>query len=130
MGKLSVVFLSGALVGAIMVVLMIGGLDDVGARRKACPPGTTRFVRVCIEKDARPADSFANATADCAADKRRLLTTAELDAFRQQPGVALGGTLHWTGTLVDSNIAITLNNAGVAFQNSTTGFNAVYRCVA
>src|SRR5689334_18393975 len=58
-----------------------------GARGPAgtgsCPNDTTFFAGAgCVENAVRAAASFATASTTCAGAGRRMMTTAELDAFR------------------------------------------------
>src|SRR5688500_10843459 len=66
-----------------------------------CPSGTTFFASVgCVEDAMRPAARYGNASTACGGIGRRMLTTAELDAYRQQPGVTIGeepNLREWTG---------------------------------
>ncbi|HEX5499918.1 MAG TPA: hypothetical protein VFX03_11845 [Thermomicrobiales bacterium] len=72
--------------------------------------------------------AFAAAAAACAADKRRLPTSAELDGFRQQSDVTLPN-LEWTSDFTSAGSALTINDAGnfidVALSSATP-----FRCVA
>jgi hypothetical protein len=102
----------------------------------AAPSGTKKFAHVCIENGpARTEDTFANASDTCAAAKRRLPTFAELDAFRQQPGITIGSTSgnrtfpEWTSEFTDLSTSIVLlDNGNTAAANQTT--LEPFRCVA
>jgi hypothetical protein len=133
MGKLVVIVLCSALVGAVLAGSLLGsGGEGAAARRSSCPAGTQKFVHVCIEKAERDSVHFAAATAACVAVKRRLPTTAELNAFRQLDGITLSGS-EWTGTIVSQSTAIIMNDAGQYAQFGITPVNAAtagFRCVA
>jgi hypothetical protein len=121
------------------VSLMVGLLfvfpteDADAAKKKGCPTGTQKFTNVCIETADRGVGTFGEASADCAADRRRLPSTAELESFRQQPGVTIGQSdtlegFEWTGNIVSPNVALVLKDDGT---NTTSGYSAneAYRCV-
>ena len=127
MRTLAAVAVCSALVGAVLAGW--GADGGAAARRNPCPAGTQKFVRVCIEKASAPPTNFVQATTVCAGKNRRLPTTAELDAFRQQDGVTLPG-MEWTGTIVGSTSAIMMNDAGSYSEAMTTLGTAGFRCVA
>jgi hypothetical protein len=80
----------------------LDGLDSSDLQ-VSCPTGTTLFVRVCIETELRQHATFDDASSACAAEARRLPTGAELEAFRQQEGIAVGGgpgSFEWTGEII------------------------------
>lgn len=63
---------------------------------------------------------------------KRLPTGAELDAFRPQPGVTLGGvpgTLEWTGDIFDDDRARALTDPGLRGNQDQSATNTRYRCV-
>jgi hypothetical protein len=96
-----------------------------------CPSGTTFFASVgCVEDAMRPAAQYGNATTACGGIGRRMLTTAELDAYRQQPGVTIGeepNLREWTGTTLAST-AITISDGGGAAETSFTTATP-FRCM-
>jgi hypothetical protein len=85
------------------------------AKSATCPSDTTFFAAVgCVEDAMRPAAQFGNAITTCGGIGRRLLTTAELNSYRQQPGVTIGedpNFREWTGTTL-ANSAITISDGG------------------
>jgi hypothetical protein len=116
-----------------------------------CPKGTKFDSGVCIEKEARAAETWDNAAETCAAADRRLPTVAELQSFRQKKGITLtsGGEfssdVYVLGDGADQPfvlVAATLDDAG--FQNndnirlgatgdidgSPAASSSAFRCVA
>jgi hypothetical protein len=119
-----------SLAAAVFVVALAlsSGYADKALGKSTCPSGTQKFIHVCIEKTARQADDFQFASADCADERRRLPTGAELDSFRQQPGVELAFVLEWTGDIFDGDQTLAMTDAGV-YANLSQGSNSPYRCV-
>ncbi|HEU0114947.1 MAG TPA: hypothetical protein VFQ80_09725 [Thermomicrobiales bacterium] len=103
--------------------------NEGAARKSSCPSGTQKFVHVCIEKTARPPAAFADASAACAAEKRRLPTSAELDGFRQQSGVTLASPAEWSSDFTSATSATVMSDAG-AFGNNALTTATPFRCVA
>jgi hypothetical protein len=99
----------------------------------SCPNDTTFFGGAgCVENAMRAADKWVNASATCAGAGRRMLTTAELEAFRQQPGVTIGiapGSQEWTGTIVDGNSAIVVSQSGGYVPGAINAGSLPFRCV-
>ncbi len=101
--------------------------------RLSCPDGTILFVGVCIENTARPPANHSEASADCAADGRRLPSGGELEAFRMLSGITLATGGEWTDDLGDVTLF-----PGFAYLVVTQAGNGVrdfldsvaYRCVA
>ena len=118
-----------SLAAAVLVVALAlsSGYADKALGKSTCPSGTQKFTHVCIEKTARQADDFKFASADCADERRRLPTGAELDSFRQQPGVVLG-IQEWTGDIFDGDQTLAMTDAGV-YANVSQINNSLYRCV-
>jgi hypothetical protein len=99
------------------------------ARKSSCSKGTDKFVHVCIEKTARGAAKFKDASTACATEKRRLPTSAELDAFRQQPDITLADEGEWVSDLTSDTSAIVMVDAG-GFANASLVNTVPFRCVA
>ena len=120
-----------ALAVALLIValaLMVVGTEKVRAK-STCPSGTQKFAHVCIENGpARTAATFANASATCAAAKRRLPTSAALDGFRQQPGGAVT-VAEWSSDFTSATTVIAIN-AGGSFEDSGIFGSLPFRCVA
>jgi hypothetical protein len=105
--------------------------------RLKCPGGTRYHEGACIETSLRGTDTWAGAGADCFNDHRRLPDVAELESFRFEPGITVGGnggdTDEWTSDLyVDGANAFTARDVS---ESSSTGGAAItasqaYRCVA
>jgi hypothetical protein len=111
----------------------LDGLDSSDLQ-VGCPTGTTFFGGGgCVEDADRGQATFASASSTCAGVGRRLLTSAELDAFRQQPGVDIGvtppNTPEWTGTISSGTTAIVMTDAGNSFENVRTNATPSFRCV-
>lgn len=128
------VIVSGIVVAAVLTIGMLAsrGLDDAAARKRGgCPNGTQAFTHVCIETGSRATNQgFDDAAATCAALKRRLPTSAELDAFRQQDGVTLGGA-EFTSDFLDGASVLGIDDNGErAIIGTSPGPNVVFRCVA
>jgi hypothetical protein len=103
------------LVSAVAVLVLAGAFtfwSEGAAKKSSCPSGTQKFVHVCIEKSARADATFSAASAACAADKRRLPTSAELDAFRQQPGVTLASPAEWSSDFNSAVSALGISDGG------------------
>jgi hypothetical protein len=106
----------GLAVAVLIVALALtSGYADKAIGRSTCPSGTQKFVQVCIEKEARTEQAgqqFLAASATCAALGRRLPTGAELDGFRQQPGVDITPTptfgYEWTGDILSSSTSLAM----------------------
>ena len=125
-------FAFGIVVAALMTVGLLAGrgLDDAAARKRGgCPNGTQAFTHVCIETNARLANGgYQDAVATCAALKRRLPTSAELDAFRLQDGITLNGPeLSSDFLAIDSVDSITDDGHYIA---AGLGGVQAFRCVA
>lgn len=97
------------------------------------PADTTMFVGVCIEDQARTADSHRDATRDCADEQRRLPSGGELQGFRELDGITLAAGGEWTDDLGDVTLSsvfvylvVTQNGNGVAEATR----DIAYRCVA
>lgn len=119
----------GLAVAVLVVALALtSGYADKAFSKSTCPQGMQKFTHVCIEKTARQADDFNFASADCADERRRLPTAAELDSFRQQPGVELVLVLEWTGDIFDGDQTLAMTDAGV-YSNLAQSNNSPYRCV-
>ena len=120
-----------ALAGAVLIVatsLLVVDTEKVRAR-STCPSGTQKFTHVCIVNGpARTAALFANASATCAAAKRRLPTSAELDGFRQQPGSTVT-VAEWSSDFTSATTVIA-TNAGGSFEDSGIFGSLPFRCVA
>lgn len=103
--------------------------NEGAAHKSSCPSNTEKFVHVCIEKTARAAAKFSDASTTCAAVKRRLPTSAELDAFRQQPGVTLADPAEWSSDFNSAGSTLGINKDGnyAAFALSAS---LPFRCVA
>jgi hypothetical protein len=97
--------------------------------RSTCPSGTQKFAHVCIEKTARSAAIFSDASATCAAARRRLPTSAELDAFRQQSGVTLANPSEWTSNFTSSTQVLAITDAGTYLELTLPTLDP-FRCVA
>ena len=96
----------------------------------SCPNDTTFFAGAgCVENDARGAASFDTASATCAGLGRRMLTGAELDAYRQQPGITLPNP-EWTGSFLDAASALVINDAGSRIATSLAAGSIPFRCVS
>ncbi len=131
MGRTSTVLGIAALALAAMLVMTLGDADKALAGRSTCPAGTQKFVRVCIDKEPRPEANFDDASKDCADERRRLPTGAELEAFRQQPGIVLGeipGIFEWTGNIFDEDQTLAITDPG-AYANQAQSATEPYRCV-
>ncbi len=121
-------------VSLVVGLLLVFPTEDAdAAKKRGCPTGTQKFTNVCIETADRGVATFGDASADCAADRRRLPSTAELESFRQQPGVTIGQSdtlegFEKTGDIVSPNVAIILKDDGT---NTASGYTAIdaYRCV-
>lgn len=87
--------------------------DEAGAQCRAnespiswsagpsCPSGTMPFTGACIEVAERPAPlTIGGASDDCADEGGRLATSAELRAFRDQPGITLSH-FEWSADMGD-----------------------------
>jgi hypothetical protein len=102
------------------------------AAAPSCPAGTLRFVGVCIETAARPADDYVHATVDCADEAKRLPLPGELLGFRSIDGITLDSGGEWTNDLADTDAAPHFLYAvvGDAIEGvvESTNFQA-YRCV-
>lgn len=122
------------LAAAVLVVALAltSGYTDKAIGKSTCPSGTQKFARVCIAKKPRPAANFANASADCADEARRLPTSAELDSFRQQPGVTLGDSSvsEWSSDFLDPTSVLVVSEEanGSYFAHPRTN-SLPYRCV-
>jgi hypothetical protein len=112
-----------------------GDKGDRGPRGAAaaltCPTGTTRFVSVCIENTPRGPKRHSAAGRDCADERRRLPSSAELAAFREQPGVTIG--TEWSSDLGDvtyksSFVYLAFTQTGNGVEEAFKPF--AYRCVA
>jgi hypothetical protein len=97
-----------------------------------CPSDTTFFGGAgCVENTIRAEVDFNTASTTCASAGRRLLTSAELEAYRQQPGVTIGDSAspgEWTGTFLDNNTALVINDSGGRFGVAMT-LTFSFRCV-
>jgi hypothetical protein len=121
------------LVSAAVVLVLAGAFafwSEGAAKKSSCPSGTQKFVHVCIEKTARADADFPTASAACAADKRRLPTSAELDSFRQQPGITLASPSEWTSDFNSAISALGISDAGNYGDFSLTSAQLPFRCVA
>src|SRR5690349_15818461 len=108
------------LVAALLAAIVGLGVDAARAG-SGCPSGTRKFTHVCLETGSRAIQSYADATATCAALKRRLPTFAELDAFRQQPGIDLTPNhFEWTAQPLSVNSAAALSDAGAVADVNTS----------
>jgi hypothetical protein len=125
---------SGLLAVVLMVTLAFTVWDAEKVHAKStCPSGAQKFVRVCIEKSAHPAVNFSDASSTCAADGRRLPTSAELDAFRQQPGVVIGGsgtfvTPEWISNFLSTSSSLVIfdnGNYGEVLHTASDPFRCV-----
>jgi hypothetical protein len=110
----------------VAIALALAGSD-------ACPQGTTRFINVCIETQSRAPRSHTDATRACASEDRRLPSSGELKAFREQIGIVIPTGGEWTDDLGDVTYASSFvyhvvgqNGNGVAVASSAVA----YRCVA
>ena len=117
------------LAAAVLVVALAlsSGYADKALSRSTCPSGAQKFVRVCIEKEARSEADFRTASADCADERRRLPTGAELDAFRQQDGIVLSGN-EWTGDIIDQTTTLVMNDQGT-YNPGLHSVSLPFRCV-
>jgi hypothetical protein len=132
MSRLSLIATLAVAALGVTVIVALGLGDTTLARRSNCPGGTQKFVNVCIETDDRGVGTFVEASTACAADRRRLPTAAELESFRQQPGITIGESdsegYEWTGDLSGSNTSILVNDQGGSI---VSGYSSVdsFRCV-
>ena len=98
----------------------------------SCPADTTFFGGAgCVENTIRAEVDFNTASATCAGAGRRLLTSAELDAYRQQPDVTIGDSGspgEWTGTFLDNSTALVIDDSGGRFEVAMT-LTFSFRCV-
>jgi hypothetical protein len=129
------VIVSGIVVAVLLTIGMLAsrGPDDAAARKHGgCPNGTQAFTHVCIETSSRATNQgFDDAVATCAALKRRLPTSAELDAFRQQDGITLGGAEFTSDFLDDTAHVLGIDdNGGRALIQTAPDINVVFRCVS
>jgi hypothetical protein len=105
--------------------------------RLKCPGGTRYHEGACIETSLRGTATWSEAGGACFSDNRRLPDVVELESFRFEPGITVGGaggtTDEWTADLyVDATNAFTARDVD---EGSSTGGAAitqsqVYRCVA
>lgn len=96
----------------------------------ACPPGTMPFTGACVEVAERPTPQrIGDASDDCADEGGRLPTSAELAAFREQPGITLPNG-EWSFDMGDHDpvfrfLVFTENGNGIE-----SAFDEIhYRCV-
>lgn len=101
-----------------------------------CPSGSQLFGGVCIGTTNRPGNTvsvdFQDASSTCAQEGGRLPTAAELEGFRQQPGITLGegAIVEWSADFLDTSNVLTVSDSGVYGASSTVGgaFRQ-FRCV-
>ena len=119
-----------SLASSLLLLVLVGsGAVDEARGAAGCPSGTRKFVRVCIDRDARPRETFRDASATCAAIARRLPTGAELEAFRQQDDIALF-EYEWTGDIIDETTALVMNDTGQYDQGAIhESVPLPFRCV-
>ncbi len=67
-----------------------------------CPAGTVPYAGACLDSSARGPSTWPTAAKTCGDAGGRLPGLAELEGFRQQPGVTLDGTEH-TAAYLDLN---------------------------
>ncbi len=125
----------GLAAAALVVGLALtSGYAEQALGRSSCPSGTQKFTHVCIEKSLPFGGTSANfsvATQSCAVRGRRLPTSAELNAFRQQEGIEIGiGPLQgeWTSDFTSASNAIIINDDG-DYTESSINTPHLYRCV-
>jgi hypothetical protein len=106
-GETALTLASADATGKVANADKLDGLDSADfapAGGPECPSGTQAFGGGCIETGVQQTlASFANASSTCASLSRRLPTGAELEAFRQQAGINLGGhgsPYEWTGDII------------------------------
>jgi hypothetical protein len=100
----------------------------------SCPNDTTFFAGAgCVENTVRAEATWISASTTCASVGRRMLTIAELDAFRQQPGVTIGepsaGNVEWSGTIVSGTSAMTVSEAGNYVLGTISVATLPFRCM-
>jgi hypothetical protein len=118
-------------VAVLVVAIALMAVDTQKVRaRSTCPSGTQKFAHVCIETTARAADTFTNASSTCASAQRRLPTSAELDAFRQQSGVSIGEGVNpeWTSNFLSPTSLLVLYDDGDRTEHSVSSSD-MFRCV-
>jgi hypothetical protein len=124
---------TGSVVVSLAVVLVLAGAfaywNEGAAKKSSCPAGAQKFVHMCIEKTDRQPEPFVQASEACAADQRRLPTSAELDAFRQQPGITLASPDEWTSDFTSAASALGISDAGNYVDNALPN-SLPFRCVA
>lgn len=94
-----------------------------------CPGGTRYHEGACIETSPRTADDWNSANGDCINENRRLPSFAELQTFRNAPGITL--TEEWTGGFWTDGGAFALTvtaNGGLTARTAATDMS--YRCAA
>ncbi len=113
----------------------VDGLDS-SQLKASCPAGTQSLGGACIESSMRGTARLSSASSTCAGIGRRLPTSAELDAFRQQPNVTIGSNAseipgaEWSGAIVvdQSSGAIAMTDAG-AYYPADKNVSLTFRCV-
>src|SRR6478672_8746411 len=65
--------------------------DTSNALGFKCPSKTRYFEGACIETSLRGSATWSAAGADCFNDQRRLPDVSELESFRFEPGITVGG---------------------------------------
>ena len=118
-------------VAVLMVAVALMAIDTNRVRAKStCPSGTKKFAHVCIETTARVANTFTNASSTCASAQRRLPTSAELDAYRQQSGVSIGEGVNpeWTSDFLSPTSLLVLYDDGDRTEHSVA-LSDMFRCV-
>jgi hypothetical protein len=65
--------------------------QDASDLKLRCPDGTRSHAAACIETHVRPQRDWNEAALFCGTLDRRLPTLAELESFRQEPGIVLAG---------------------------------------
>lgn len=111
----------------------VDGLDSADLVH-SCPAGTAAFAGICVETAARGAALYATASSTCAGLGRRLPSFAELDGFRQQPGVDIGSNQftsdHDIGAIGAIGSAVLLISDGGSVSGSDkASVPQSYRCV-
>ncbi len=102
----------------------------------SCPPGTTPYAGACIETEARTTTTWPAAAKICGDAGGRLPALAEIEGFRQQPGVTLIDSEH-TSEYLDLNgipsggqSTVAITDGGTLSPGMSYGTsNGRYRCV-
>ena len=108
-----------------------------------CPSGTAAHAAACFETGLRGPLTWVQASRACGLIDRRLPTVSELESFRQEPGITLGGVAGASELILntydtaDNNggavTALTLRDNGDAVAPDAATFRSdkyKFRCVA